>query len=269
MSTALSQALTTAGVFWLLQLLDTFIGTQALTRPLTLGAFMGLAAGDPATGVIMGAALEGLYMGASAIGGVKPSDYKSASIIGTALVIYTGIDIEAGLVLAAAIGTVLNSLNPISKALNNLMQPIYNKIAAEGNQKKFYAVMVVQTFVLLNTVTCIGIGVCMFVGVNAVDAIMAVIPAWLLNGLNVSANVLIVVGLGLMTQAIWGPLTVPFVLVGFILSKYVGLSALAVAVLGIVIAYVQFRHSLQLQQLKTNSQAAVAAEASEEDDFFG
>lgn len=263
---ALSQALLTGFVFWLLQFLDTFIGTQALTRPIALASIMGFVAGDPTTGVIMGAQLEALYMGVSAIGGVKPSDYKSASIISAALVIFNGIDIETGLTIAAAIGTVLNSLTPIQKAVNNLCHPIYIKLAAQGNQKKFYGMMVLQTVFVLNTITCIGIVACMYVGATSVDAILSVIPAWFLNGLNVSASVLVVVGLGLMTQAVWGPETIPFVLVGFILAKYIGLSALVIAVLGVVIAYIQLRRNLQIKNLQ--SAAPVKSLETEEDDFY-
>lgn len=262
MSIGLNQALMTGFVFWLLQFLDTYIGTQALTRPIVLASVMGLFAGQPATGVILGAQLEALFMGASAIGGVKPSDYKSGSIVAAAIVCYTGINIEEGLVIAAALGTVLNALTPISKAINNLMQPVYNKIAAEGNHKKFYFVMFLQTVFILNTIACVAITICTYVGVNVAETAITVIPSWLTNGLNVSANVLVVVGLGLMTQSIWGPTTAAFVLVGFILSKYVGLSALSVAVLGIVIAYVQLRNKLQTQN------TAVKVSTEEEDDFY-
>lgn len=262
------EAFATAMVFYVLSFLDTFIGTQALTRPIVLASVMGLVAGDLKTGVIMGAELEALYMGVSAIGGVKPSDYKSASVISAALVIYTGIDIETGLALAAAIGAVLNTLNPISKAINNLMQPLYNKIAKEGNQKKFYGVMVMQTVLLLNTLNTLAIFFCMLLGSEAVNLFVSVVPQWIISGLNVSANVLVIVGLGLITQAIWGPTTIVFVLLGFILSKYLGLSALIVAVLGVIIAYLMFRRSNEMNEIKLSMQTGNSSINDEGDDFY-
>ena len=76
------------------------------------------------------------------------------------------------------------------------------------------------------------------------------IPAWLMNGLSASGGMLVVVGLALTTQAIFSKYTVPFVLVGFVLTKYLAMPVLSVAILGFVCAYMVFDRSRALKQVE-------------------
>ena len=66
----LTQALLVALSYYLAWSLDSIFGFQTATRPIILGTITGLLCGDLQTGVVMGAALEAVYMGISGIGGV-------------------------------------------------------------------------------------------------------------------------------------------------------------------------------------------------------
>mgnify|MGYP003075412016 CR=1 FL=1 len=82
-----------------------------------------------ATGVIMGAALEAVYMGISGIGGVTAADYRSATAIAVGLTILSGITIEEGIALAAPIGALCLGLMNVTVAFSNIMEPLYLKTA--------------------------------------------------------------------------------------------------------------------------------------------
>ena len=78
---------------------------------------------------------------------------------------------------------------------------------------------------------------------------------------------LVVVGLCLTTQAIWGgTITVMFVLLGFVLTKFLSLGTLPVAIIGVVIAFAYFQNNMKMKDSKAK-QIVVANE--EGDDFFG
>ena len=53
-------------------------------RPIVLGPIVGLALGDLHQGVLMGAAIEAVFLGTFTVGGSVPSDIPSAAIFGTA-----------------------------------------------------------------------------------------------------------------------------------------------------------------------------------------
>ena len=65
----ISSALACALVYWVMRYLDNTTGWDALARPIVVAPVIGLALGDPKTGIIMGASLEAIFMGISAIGG--------------------------------------------------------------------------------------------------------------------------------------------------------------------------------------------------------
>ena len=67
------EAILAALSYWVVWCLDNITGTQALSRPLVLGTVTGLFCGDMKTGIIMGATLEAIYLGAVGVGGVVPS----------------------------------------------------------------------------------------------------------------------------------------------------------------------------------------------------
>ncbi|MBQ9620369.1 MAG: PTS sugar transporter subunit IIC, partial [Atopobiaceae bacterium] len=59
---------------------DYFVGTAMLGRPIVLGALVGLALGDAATGTIIGFSLELVFMGMQAIGASIPPDMIVGSV---------------------------------------------------------------------------------------------------------------------------------------------------------------------------------------------
>lgn len=87
----------------------TFSHGNVLTVQSLLPRLAGLVLGDFHTGIVMGAALESIFMGISAIGGSIPADATTASIIAVAYTILTGSTAEAG--LAIALPTYRNGFN--------------------------------------------------------------------------------------------------------------------------------------------------------------
>jgi len=86
---------------------------QCFTRPIVVAPITGLFLGDFRTGIIMGASLESIFMGISAIGGSIPADALTSSIVAVAFTILTGASIESGLAIAMPIGTLMASFSGI------------------------------------------------------------------------------------------------------------------------------------------------------------
>ena len=61
--------------YYIVSLLDpVLLSWQCINRPIVVAPIAGLVLGDLHTGIIMGAALESIFMGISAIGGSIPAD---------------------------------------------------------------------------------------------------------------------------------------------------------------------------------------------------
>ncbi|MDO5551567.1 MAG: PTS sugar transporter subunit IIC [Lachnospiraceae bacterium] len=65
-------------------------GFTMLNRPIVVGPLVGLFLGDIHTGVIIGAALEAVFMGVVNIGGASAAEPGIATAVGTAFAIMLG-----------------------------------------------------------------------------------------------------------------------------------------------------------------------------------
>ena len=134
----LQSALILAFVYYIVYLLDCSMAWDATWRPLFVAFLTGLALGDMKTGLIMGASLEAIYMGISAIGGVIPSDPCSASILSVAFVVLTGADLNLALALAVPIGTVMQYVSTLISPIDISLVGLFEKFAREGKDKSIH-----------------------------------------------------------------------------------------------------------------------------------
>lgn len=103
---SITAAIICAVVYAVINWLDPYtLSWQCLNRPIVVAPLVGLLLGDFQTGIIMGASLEAIFMGISAVGGSIPSDCLSGSIIAVAYAIVVGGDgaMETGLALSLTI----------------------------------------------------------------------------------------------------------------------------------------------------------------------
>lgn len=123
---SITAAIICAVVYAVINWLDPYtLSWQCLNRPIVVAPLVGLLLGDFQTGIIMGASLEAIFMGISAVGGSVPSDCLSGSIIAVAYAIVVGGDgaMETGLALSLTIGTVMSTIS-------TMLMPLWAGLAA-------------------------------------------------------------------------------------------------------------------------------------------
>ncbi len=77
-------------------------------------------------------------------------------------------------------------------------------------------------------------------GADVVKFILEVIPAWVTNGLSIAAGMLPVVGIGMLMRYMPVKKFLPFILIGFVLSAYLGVPVLGIAIVGFAAAFWYF-----------------------------
>ena len=110
-------------------------GTPMVIRPIVVSPIVGLALGDLKTGLLIGATLELVFMGAIQIGGAVPPDVLVGSGLGTAFAIMNGQGADVALALALPIAVVAQSLKVIVFIMRSWFMDFALKLASEADIK--------------------------------------------------------------------------------------------------------------------------------------
>ena len=251
-------------VYFILNTLDWLTSLQTFTRPLIVAPLTGLLLGDLQTGIVMGASLEGIFMGISAIGGSIPSDATKGTIIAVAYAITTGAAMEEGLALAMPIGTLSSSIGAFTTPLFAATSPYWEKLAGTGNMKKFTAYNVIFTVIFYNITSLLILFFGVAYGTTALFNLLEVVPAFVTTGLSAASGIMMGVGYAILLSMLWRKDIAYYFIAGYVLSVYLNVPTLGVALAGAVIAISVFANEKKFMEVKN-----VQIEAKEdEEDFF-
>ncbi len=260
-----SAALIAVITYLVVAYLDMYIlGWQTLTRPICLAPFVGLALGNFHTGILMGASLEAIFMGISAIGGSVPADTASGSIVPTVFVIVTGASIETGIAMAMPIGVVMNSIRGLWNPLLSYLAPYWENLAIKGKPRSFEIQVRIFAAVPI-IIPCILMYIAMTLGVTGLNNLLNSMPKFVMTGLTAASGMLVGVGYGVLTSMIWNGQIGAFFFVGFVMAKVLNMSTLAIAIIGACIAVVMFFQDKKFIDLKNSVKGG---ESKSEEAFF-
>lgn len=99
------------------------VGSTMWNRPIIIAPLVGLVLGDLRTGIMTGATLELIWLGAFPIGASCPPEMVSGAIIGTSFVIKSGADPSAAVALAVPVATLVLMIKNGLRVL--ITSPVY------------------------------------------------------------------------------------------------------------------------------------------------
>lgn len=158
-------------------------GTPMVIRPIVVSPIVGLALGDLKTGLLIGATLELVFMGAIQIGGAVPPDVLVGSGLGTAFAIMNGQGADVALALALPIAVVAQSLKVIVFIMRSWFMDFALKLASKADIKGLHILNIAGLLlqcIMYFVVTFVAIAV----GADAVESIIASIPEGIMGGLK-------------------------------------------------------------------------------------
>lgn len=243
-------------------------GQCMIERPIIVGTVTGLFLGDLTTGIIMGGALEAIYMGAVNIGGATSAEPVSATVMSVTFAITAGLGMDEAVTLAVPIGLIFNSLGRPWIMVSTLFAPAYKKACENGDGKGLTRIILSSWFTIYFTKSIL-IFCCVFFGSEAVQLAIANLPQPIINGLSTAAGMMGAVGMAILMRMLVSKETVGWLFVGFILSAYLNLPAIAIAIIAVVIAVtigLSEKRSIDLKQ--AIAQGGGVAVKSEEEEFF-
>ena len=235
-------------IYWAIMTVDYLTAWQTFTRPIVVAPLTGLILGDLKTGILMGASLESIFMGISAIGGVVPADATMSSLISVAF-------------------TILSTLTtPVFASL----APYWEKLATESSDKKFMTISLLFHIFVTQLVQFVVVFVAVAYGVEGLATLLDKLPTWVSSGLAASSRMLLGIGFAITTSMIWSKETGIYFFVGYVLASYAGLGTLPIAILGLALAFTIFMNDKKSIELKKElSNASVSGGlTNNEEDFF-
>lgn len=214
------------------------LGTSLLSRPIVTGLFTGIVLGDINTGIIMGATLELAFIGSFSVDASIPPDVVTGGILGTAFAITAGAGTETALLLGLPIATLTLILKNVYLGL---LIPMMNQkadlYAADGNYKGVERMHLLAGFGL-SLMLALVVTISFMVGSNTISKLLAMIPAFVQNGLSVATGLIPALGFAMLARLLINKQVAPYFFLGFALAAYLEIPVTGIAIFGAITAVV-------------------------------
>lgn len=222
------------GLLWFLEKLG---GTPMVIRPIVVAPVIGALLGDLHTGILVGATLELVFMGAIQIGAAVPPDVLVGAGLGTAFAVQSGQGADIALALALPIAILAQSLKVVVFIVRSWFMDLAVAMAEAGNIRGMYTLNIGGLLLQCLMYFIVGFAAILF-GSPAVEAFINNIPDGVINGLSVAGGLLPAVGFALLLLPMMEKRNVVYFIFGFVLLSYLKLPIMAVTVIGVVTAFI-------------------------------
>ena len=243
----------------------TSFGNYTLGRPLVAGLVVGLILSDIRTGIIVGAAIQVIYIALVTPGGTVSADVRAISYIGIPLAICAikgmGLDPSSkqAMDMAAALGAAVGTLGTVlfygTATMNLIWQHIGWMAVEEGNFKKLYVVDMGLPWISHFVCSFLPTVIITMAGSSMVDLMKAYLPmdGIAMKTLFTVGSLLPAVGVAILLKQVITK-TVDFLtfFFGFTLAACMGVNLIGAALIGGFFAVINYK----IQMLKTMRPAA-------------
>lgn len=253
----------------------TSFGNYTLGRPLIGGLVCGIILGDMTTGILVGAAMQVVYIALVTPGGTVSADVRAVSYIGIPLAMIAlksfGLDAASadGQALATSFGTMVGTLGTVlfygTATINLAWQHIGWTAVEKGDYKKLYIVDMVLPWISHIICSFIPTMIMCKMGAPMVDLIKNYLP---MDGLAMMTlftvgSLLPCVGIAILLKQIITKAIdfIPFFF-GFTLAASLGINLVAATVVAGMFALINYR----IKMLMLNKPATLAVDVDDDEE---
>lgn len=255
------QALLIALAVWAITWAEGWFAYPMVNTPLVLCPIVGLILGDLTAGVVTGATLQLIFLGAMGIGGTLPADASLGSVIGTAFAITLGQSVETALTFAVPIAVLGSMLTLVKYLINGMFNPYVEKLCEKGDAKGLERIHLLLSFVPDFPKILVLFAALAF-GTGFAQGIIDAIPPVIQSGLEYASDLMPAVGIALLLKMMWSMKMAVYFFLGVVLVSFFNIPLLAVACVGMIIAVI-----MVLEQKPAAVQGGKAVKGIEEEMF--
>lgn len=216
-----------------------WFGEMKFREPIITGFLVGAILGDVAGGLLIGAALQLMWMGITGVGVTAKLDIGVGGTVGAAVALSTGTGVEKAVLFAVPVALLMQFVDTLMTSTFSAFMP-----AADRQIDKFNIARVQGIHYLCGFISAVvyftPVFFAMYFGADAIQAVIDGIPGWLNNGLTGVAVLLPALGFAMLLDIILDKKLWPFLVLGFVPAAFVGhdLTMFGIAAIAVAIALV-------------------------------
>ncbi len=231
--------------------LGTTGGWYVITRPLVAGLISGIVLGDVKTGVLIGIAVQGPFIGLITPGGAVPADLSFVSYLGIPLAMAAKASPEVAVSLSVGFGVIGVAAWNILSVGNAAWAHVCDRYAEEGNLAGIIRVNYlaqIGTFVLRGVLPFIVLLVGAQGAQGLIDFLSKQVP-WFVEFLGVLGGALPAVGIAILLLQIT-PSTSMLIwfLLGWVAVAYLKVPIVGVAVVGVILTIIYYQYLSRVEE---------------------
>ena len=229
-----------------------------------VGLITGAIMGDINTGLVIGGTFQLMSLGVAALGGASAPNYGLATIVGTFIAVRTGTGTDAAIAVGLPVGLLAIQLEVVVRIVNNFVAHKMQDCNNAGKWDKMNRIAWLGP-IICSLQTIVPTLIVILFGSTVVNFVLEFIPEWVTNGLSIAAGMLPVVGVGMLMRYMPVKKFLPMILIGFVLSAYLSVPVLGIAIVGFAAAFWYFTSEIRKSD---NAAVAVATDSSDMGDDF-
>ena len=207
--------------------------THAIRQPLFSALLIGLIMGDVKQAVIIGAAVQILYIGLVAAGSNLPADDCLAGLIAIPIALKSGLSPELAIAIAVPVGVMGVFVDQLRKTINVIFVHMADKYAEEGNTRQITLCNVLYPTLLSFFMRFPIPFLANLYGADAVKSFMDTVPQWIIHGFSVAGGLLPALGFALTMFVIGRKEMLPWFFIGYFMIRFSGMPVIGAAIFGL------------------------------------
>ncbi|TMX37530.1 PTS sugar transporter subunit IIC [Vibrio sp. Hep-1b-8] len=247
---------------WLLGLTG---GWYTITRPLVSGMLVGIILGDIQTGIMVGVAVQAVYIAMVTPGGSMPADLNFVAYPAVALGIMSGQGVEVAVAIAATIGIAGTIIFNFMMVINSYWNHKADLAIEAGDEKGVYMNSAIYPQVTNFLMRFIPTFIAVYFGNQYIEGFMASLPDLVINTMTVLGGILPAVGIAiLLKQIIKESTMLIYFLVGFVGIVFLNLNMVGLVMIGALFALLHYNYKPEPQ----TANAVPVQQADDDEDEF-
>lgn len=208
-------------------------------RPLITGPVVGLIMGNMEVGLIAGATLELAWLGLVPNAGAQPPDVTMGTIAAVAFAIMTKQSPEVAMGVGMPIAVLMQMIVIGFFALTSFTMTKADRYAERGDASSISRLLI-STLLARSLLYFIVAFATVYFGEHAAEWIDQNTPKVLLEGLGIGAKMVPAIGFAMLLKIMWSKEMAGIFFIGFVMTTYLALPIMAVAIVGASIALLYY-----------------------------
>lgn len=211
-------------------------------RPLITGPVVGFIMGDMQIGLLAGATLELAWLGLVPNAGAQPPDVTMGTIAAVAFAVMTGQSAEVAMGVGMPIAVLMQMIVIGFFAMCSFTMGKADRYAESADSAGIDRLLIIT--MCIRSLLYAGIAfVTVYFGEHAAAWIDENAPTVLLEGLGIGAKMVPAIGFAMLLKIMWSKEVSGVFFIGFVMTTYLNLPIMAVAIIGASIAALYFFYS--------------------------